>query len=105
MRKKVAVLLAISGLLFGGCGVDMPVEERSTLTLNKTELSLQVGERGYLSAVLENTSVEPYFVWRSSDEKVVEVDDGILFAVGEGIAYVSVQSRENTASCKVVVKK
>ena len=104
--RRIGVAFLLGCLLFlHGCGVDLPVEERATLKINRTEVHMRIGERAYLFATLIDADVEPYLEWRTSDEEIVEVYDGILLAVGVGTAYVSVHSRENTASCKVVVEK
>ena len=103
MRKKFGVLFATLAL-FSGCGKSQ-VEEKSRLLLDKTELVVCVGESVRLTATLENASAEPVYTWRTSDSAIVTVQDGVVLGVGVGVARISVQTRENTASCKVTVTK
>ncbi len=46
---------------------------------------------------------EANLVWTSSDEAVVTVDDGVVTAVGEGFATVTVAYGEVTAECEIKV--
>ncbi len=102
MKKAVACLLGVC-LVTAGCGGQQPVEERSRLTISEHYLELRVGEEKSLYAILEDSPVTPRFFWRSSNEEVALVFDGVVKGVGEGVAHVSVQTKESTATCKVVV--
>lgn len=82
---------------------DMPVEEKEqTLSLNKTECVLIVGEETELIAQYaqqENVSL----AWSTTDEKVVTVKDGKVVAVGAGEATVTATYGTLVSSCKVSV--
>ena len=82
---------------------DMPIEE---IKLNTTEVSLEELGTTYrlIARILpENTSVTQA-VWESSDENVVSVDSsGIITAIGEGKADITVTVGDKSATCKVSV--
>lgn len=82
---------------------DMPIEE---IKLNTTEVSLEELGTTYrlIARILpENTSVTQA-VWESSDETVVSVDSsGIITAIGEGKADITVTVGDKSATCKVSV--
>ena len=82
---------------------DMPIEE---IKLNMTEVSLEELGTTYrlIARILpENTSVTQA-VWESSDETVVSVDSsGIITAIGEGKADITVTVGDKSATCKVSV--
>lgn len=107
MNVKKCLVKSISTLLFfsliSACG-KVCAEENARLVLDKTETEIFAGESVRLHAVLENFKATPALVWRSSDDAVARVEDGLVFGVAAGEACVSVQTRENTASCKVIVK-
>lgn len=76
----------------------------SSITLNKKELSMGVGDAEQLIATLSKDSYGSYS-WESSDPSVVEVDeDGYVNAVGTGSAKITARTYNNkTASCNVLV--
>lgn len=85
--------------------VDTPVQ---TITLDKKEVSLSVGQKRRLTADVKpsfatNTAVN----WVSSDPAVVEVDDkGIITAKATGTAVVTVTAADGngaTAQCNITV--
>lgn len=105
MRKMLCVIFSFFFLTsLCGCGGERQVEERSDLILNQTYVELRVGETAALFATLKGSSAQPELVWRTTRKDVATVESGVVIAVGEGECCVSVQSKENTATCKVVVK-
>ena len=77
------------------------------VTLNKSNLKLEVGKTQQLKATVEpENATNKEVTWSSSDEKVVTVDDkGLVKAVGAGNATVTVTTKdgEKTAVCKFEV--
>lgn len=105
MRKMLCVIFSFFFLTsLCGCGGERQVEERSDLILNQTYVELCVGETAALFATLKGSSAQPELIWRTTQKSVATVEGGVVIAVGEGECCVSVQSKENTATCKVVVK-
>lgn len=79
----------------------------SGITLDKTEAELPVGETVTLKAtILPENATDKTYAWSSSDEKIATVKDGVVTAVAEGTATVTVTTTDGkkTAECKVAVK-
>ena len=97
-RLWLAALLtaALSAFLFAACSTGV--------SLNKTELTLQVGQSETLTA---NAPEDALLSWSSSDETVATVDGGTVTAVAEGSATVTVRATVGdsayTAQCSVTV--
>ena len=76
----------------------------SSVTLNKTEVTLAVGATETLIATLNPSNTTEKTKWVSSDESVVKVVDGSLIAVGRGNAIVTVETEDYIfAYCTVKV--
>ena len=77
-----------------------------TLTLNRTSLSLNVGENGTLTATYSAEVSNPLLQWSSSDETVATVVDGRVRAVSQGNAVITVVSANGVyaAECTVTVQ-
>lgn len=86
----------LSVVLFAACS--------SGVSLNKTELSLQVGQSETLTASAPEGAL---LSWSSSDESVATVSGGTVTAVAEGSATITVRATVNdsayTAQCAVTV--
>lgn len=110
MKKKIFVcmlfaLCMVVGVSMTGCGNGTdepqtpPPEVR--VTLNETNVSLDLFEKFALSATVENTTES--VVWSSSDTDVVRVNGGNLTAIGTGNATVTASVGEKSAECAVTV--
>ena len=79
-------------------GTDVPAV---TLSLDKTELTLNVGEGAQLTA----SGAEGSYTWQSSDPDIVSVDEnGAITAAAAGTATVSVTAEgAASAACEVTV--
>ena len=78
----------------------------SGIKLDKTELSLNVGNMDILKATVNpSNAVSKKVNWSSSDESIITVDDGIVTAVGKGEAIITATSDDGgkTAECKAIV--
>ena len=78
------------------------------VSLNKTELLLEVGEAESLVAKVSPVNATNHNVrWKSSDTSVVTVENGLVTAVGEGTATITVTTSDGyeTATCTVTVTK
>lgn len=74
------------------------------IALDKETLSLKVFESATLSAKLTPENVtNPVLIWKSDNEEVVTVDNGVVTAHKTGEALVTVSFDGKSASCKVVV--
>ena len=76
------------------------------VSLNKTELALEVGETGTLEAKVEpNDASNKGVTWSSSNNEIATVNNGVVTAVKEGTTTITVTTAEGgkTATCKVIV--
>lgn len=113
----VAALLLIGGGIWAYFGLikDRPpkVEESISLTLNKEEISLYVGESDTLKATVysqpEDANITVFYT--SDNENVAHIgNNGIVKAVGQGEASITVVAQTetgiaDTALTKVIVDK
>ena len=87
-----------------------PIVPATAVELDKTEVSLEVGERLRLTPTITPTNATPSkVVWKSGNTSVVEVSDGVIKGIGAGTANVGVYvyNEDGTvvvAKCKVTVK-
>ncbi len=83
------------------------VIEVTSVSLNKTSLTLEIGESETLTAtVLPSNATDKSVTWTSSDKSVVTVINGRITAVGAGAATITATtSNGKTASCSVTVNE
>ena len=81
------------------------VIEVTSVSLNKTSLTLEIGESEILTAtVLPNNATDKSVTWTSSDQTVAMVANGGVTAVGSGIATITATvSNGKTAICRITV--
>lgn len=84
--------------------VDTPVQ---SIMLNKDTLTLNVDESYTLIAtIMPENATDKTVSWTSSNPSVVTVDDGVLEAVGEGSAQITVRGANGkNAVCTVTVTR
>ena len=86
-----------------GCAVTVTVPVSSVI-LDKTTLSLSVGETAQLTATVKpDNATDKNVSWTSSDETVAKVDDGKVTAVKSGKATIIAKCGDKTAECEVTV--
>ena len=95
-NKFFAVALAALTLGFVACKDKEPQADK--LSLNKTEVTIAVGETAQLTANLDVT-------WASSNEAVATVDAGLVKGIAAGEANITAKAGDQTAVCKVTVKE
>lgn len=107
--KRLLSLAVVAAVWFGSffaCSRGEEVEERSTLVLSESEIVLTIGESYVLTAELKGARIKAELRWRSCDGEIATVNEnGLVYAVAEGETTVTAQSKENTASCKIIVLK
>lgn len=74
----------------------------SSLVLDKTELTLDEGKGAVLTAYNNGTD-DATVTWESDNEKVATVRNGVVTAVGLGVANIKVSAGDYEAVCKVTV--
>ena len=109
MKRKVfnfSLMASISLLAFGvvsltGCD-NAASFQAATVNLNKSSLTLAVGESFQLRASVSK-GYGSEIRWFTSNENVVRVNSGYVFAVGQGEAIVTASLGGGYADCKVTV--
>ena len=81
------------------------VIEVTSVSLNKTSLTLEIGESETLTAtVLPSNATDKSVTWTSSDQSVVTVANGKITAIGSGTATITATtSNGKTVTCTVTV--
>ncbi|WP_295959620.1 Ig domain-containing protein [uncultured Alistipes sp.] len=105
---KNFIYLFLSGVLaFASCSKDDPAPvEVGEVKLNKTTLTLAVGEEQPLTAtVLPDNAENKTLTWSSSDTKIATVSDaGLVKAVAVGSATITARAGGRSATCTVTVE-
>lgn len=85
------------------CAVTVTVPT-GAVTLDKTSLSLAVGETAQLTATVKpDNATDKNVTWTSSDESVAKVDNGKVTAVKAGKATITAKCGGKIAECAVIV--
>jgi hypothetical protein len=80
--------------------------EVTDISLNKTELSLFVGDSDMLVVTINpEDATEQNVIWSTSNGDVVTVDNGYVSAIGEGTATISAMVDGKVVSCNITVSK
>ena len=102
-KSGTAIITAKSGSCIAECTVNISVDVES-VTLDKTALSLAVGETATLTATVKpDDASDKNVAWASSDESVAKVADGNVTAVKSGKATITAKCGGKTAECAVTV--
>jgi hypothetical protein len=108
----IIALVAIIGFSMAGCDngnnngnnkTDVPV---TGVTLDKTTLSLNVGDTETLTAtVAPDNATNKEVTWATSDEEKVTVENGVVTALAEGTATITVTTADGniTDTCPVTI--
>ena len=76
------------------------------IALDKTALTLNVGESGTLTpTVLPEDATDKSVSWSSSNEAIATVSNGVVTAVAAGNATITAKAGEYTATCAVTVSE
>lgn len=74
------------------------------VTLDEETLSLSVGETAELTATVDpENATDKTVTWKSGNEDVATVEDGVVTAVGKGTATITATAGEKSATCEVTV--
>lgn len=80
----------------------------TSVSLDQSSLEVSIGETYEFEAtVLPENATNKELIWSSSDESVLTVNDGVITAIKEGKATVTVKSKDGfkSSSCEVTVNK
>ena len=113
---KVTALAEGSSTITASCGgksatcqvtVSKAIVPVASVTLDRTELELTVGDETQLVATVSPAdATDKTLLWLSSNPMAVSVDqDGRLKALSEGSAVVTASAGGKSATCRITVKK
>ncbi len=100
-----ATITAKCGSASATCKVTVVATPASSVTLDKTQVSLKAGETSKLTATVSpETTTDKTVTWTSSNPLVATVDNnGTITAVSLGEATITAKCGTATATCKVTV--
>lgn len=97
------LVAAIIGIAFFSCGE----KKVKSLSLDKGQATLKVDETNMLYETTEPKDIHPILLWRSSDERIATVMNGLVTGrkAGKVMITVTVKDQEEiSASCEYVVE-
>lgn len=104
LKEGMATITASAGGKSSTCNVTVSskIVEVTSITLDKTSLSLQVGDSETLTAtVVPYDASDKSVAWASSDESIATVTDGKVTALKSGSVIVTAKAGSCTAECSV----
>lgn len=107
MAKGTATITATAGGKSAKCEVTVSAKTVAVtgVGLNKTEISLYIGDTFQLEATVSPANAtEKTVTWTSSDPSKVTVENGLVKAVSPGTAKVTVSAGGFSAGCDVTVQ-
>ncbi|MGM9739026.1 MAG: Ig-like domain-containing protein [Candidatus Cryptobacteroides sp.] len=105
LKLGTASITAKAGEKTANCKVTVEPTPVATVTLDKDNVTLKVGESATLKATVgPEDATDKTLTWTSSDPAVVTVEDGVITALKLGTASITAKAGEKTASCKVTVE-
>lgn len=106
LKEGTATITASAGEKSATCSVKVSARiiAVTSITLDKTGLSMQVGDTETLTVSIKpNDATDKTVTWSSSDELVVKVADGKVTALKAGQAKITTTVGNIATSCDVVV--
>ena len=102
-----ATITAKAGDKTAECKVTVSPVPVSSVTLDKTSLELEIGQKATLVATIKpDNAADKTVTWSSSDTKIATVDaNGEVSAIDEGEATITAKAGDKTAECIVTVKR
>lgn len=79
------------------------IEKTTSITLDKTEITLFAGAQAKITATLTPEGANEPILWSSSDIQVATVLEGTVTCLKEGTAVITATSGECSATCNVTV--
>lgn len=107
IKEGSATITAKAGDKEASCAliVQRKIIAVTAITLNKSELTLEVGQNETLVAtVTPDDATDKTVTWTSSDSSVATIEGGKVSAVKEGKATITAKSGDKSAECVVTVE-
>ena len=103
LKSGTATITATVGSCSAECVITVPVETES-ITLDKTELSIAIGETATLTASITPADAsDKTIIWTSSNPDVATVDNGTVKALKAGTTTITAECSGKKAECNVTV--
>ena len=100
-----ATITAKAGEKTATCEITVEATPVTSITLDKTSVSLKVKETVTITAtVAPDDATDKTVTWTSSNEAVATIKDGVVTAVSLGTATITAQAGEKTATCEITVE-
>ena len=106
-KAGYAVITASANGKVAKCEYNVKDIELESIALSDASLTMEKGTEDILSVIYnpENTTMDKTITWTTTDESVVTIDNnGVLKAVGNGLATITATVSGKTAICDVTVK-
>lgn len=106
LKEGLAIITAKAGDITASCSVEVSkkVIAVTSITLDKTTLSLTKGEESQLVATVKpDDATDKTVTWTTSDASIVTVNSGKVKAVKSGSASIIAKAGEKSAICEVTV--
>lgn len=107
---KCAAILTATLLAFGFASCKTNSDDDSgtiavtSVELNKTSISIGVGEKETLTATVKpDNATDKTVTWSSNNTEVATVEKGVVMAVAKGTATITAKAGDKTATCTVTV--
>jgi beta-glucanase (GH16 family) len=99
-------LIFAFALVLLACKPDDPIVAAKSVTLDKSELTLEAGDSVTLVSTIDPAEAKPVIKWTSSNPKVATVVNGKIKAIARGTSTIKFSADSLvTATCAVVVTK
>jgi uncharacterized protein YjdB len=108
--ENITCTIAINGQMthFEQLFASQEIVHVTSVSLDQSSLELSVGDtHEFVATVLPENATNKEVIWSSSDESVLTVTDGVITAIKEGKATVTVKSKDGfkSSTCEVKVNK
>ena len=104
VKVGTATITAKSGDKTATCTVTVVATDVTSVTLDKTSVSLKAGETVTLTATVNpDDATDKTVTWSTSDASVATIINGVVTAVKVGTATITVKAGDKTATCSVTV--
>ena len=104
VKVGTATITAKAGDKTATCAITVAATPVSSVTLNKTSVSLKAGETITLAATVNpSDATDKTVIWSTSDASVATVTNGVVVAIKVGAATITAKAGDKTATCAVTV--
>lgn len=98
------VISAKAGDKTAMCNVSVKATEVTSISLNKTSLSLKIGDSVTLVATVSpSNATDKTITWETSNSNVAMVNNGVVSAINVGKATITAKAGNKTANCVIEI--